>query len=108
MKQVTHGEVLFFEAKELPKGSKKITVKKDYHVVGESETHGNDHRVAVKEGVELYEKDGVLYLQNSVAVEVYCPKKDRHDTVTLEPSIWEIDHSKEFDYFEKEQRNVRD
>jgi hypothetical protein len=109
-KHVSHGEVNFFETSVIPEGAKKINIKEDFYVVGESETHGNDHRVSVcdKENVEIYEKDGKLYLKNNVQTDVYCPNEGRHDRVVLEPSIWEIDSSKEYDYISQEQRNVAD
>lgn len=107
-KQITHGEVLFFETDKIPTDAKKIKCDKDFFVVGESETHGNDHRISICEDVELFERDGIFYIKNNVPVKVYCPKEGRHDEVILEPSIWEVDKAKEYDYFEQELRNVRD
>lgn len=106
----SHGEVNFFQVNELPKGLIPISIESDFVIVGESETHGNDHRVAVldKEKVKLYEKDGILYMQNTIPVDVYCPNIDRHSTIELPPSIWEIDKSKEYDYLTQELRNVKD
>lgn len=106
----THGEVNFFQTCKLPEGLKPIEVKDDFMIVGESETHGNDHRVAVldKEKIKFYEKDGILYMQNFTETEVFCPNEGRHDTITLPPSIWEIDKSKEFDPLTEELRSVTD
>ena len=106
----THGEVNFFQSKKLPRGIKPITVKDNFMIVGESETHGNDHRVAVldKEKIKFYEKDGILYMQNLVETKIYCPNEGRHDSIVLPPSIWEIDKSQEYDYLSQELRNVAD
>lgn len=108
--QFTHGEVCFFETKNLPTDLKPVEVKDNFLIVGESETHGNDHRVAVKdkEKIKFWEKDGVLYMENLCETEIYCPNEGRHDTVVLPPSIWEIDKSKEYDYLTQELRNVAD
>ena len=108
--QIIHGEVNFFQTAELPKGAKKVDVKENFFVVGESETHGNDHRVAVldKEQVKFFERDGVLYMVNTEATKVYCPKSDRHDTVEIPAGTWEIDKAKEYDYISEMTRNVRD
>lgn len=104
-----HGEVLGFEISELPSDCKKIDVKEDFYVVGESETHGNDHRVAVKEKeVEFFEKDGTLYMRNLTGSKIYCPNKNRHDSAIIPPSIWEIRKSQEWDYVEQQARDVVD
>jgi len=106
----THGEVNFFQTCKIPPEAKQLEIKDNFVIVGESETHGNDHRVAVldKEKIKFYEKDGVLYMQNLCETEVYCPNEGRHDTITLPPSVWEIDKSQEYDYLEQELRSVRD
>lgn len=107
MMKALHGEVIFVETK-VPETAKKINIKNDYYIVGESEVHGNDHRVEVKEGVFLYECAGKLYLKNEVECEVYCPNVDRHDTKTLPPSEWEIKKANDFDFLADKERVVRD
>ena len=109
-KNLIHGEVNFFQVDSIPTGAKKMEIKENFVVVGESETHGNDHRVAVldKEAVKFYERDGVLYMINAEATEVYCPKTDRHDTVEIPAGTWKIDKAKEYDYISEMTRNVRD
>lgn len=64
--------------------------------------------VDVKDGVEFYEKDGILYLKNDVETQVRCLVKERHDNITLEPGIWEIDFQQEYDYLKEEKRRVSD
>jgi len=111
VKVLLHGEVNFFEIKELPKGLKKVDIKQDYFIVGESETHGNDHRVAVKDKlqVEFYEdSEGRLFMKNLSPTQVYCPKVGRHDTKTIPDSVWEIDKAKEYDHISKRLVDVRD
>jgi len=107
MNKAIHGEILFVETK-IPKDAKKIDVKTNFFIVGKSETHGNDHRISVKEGVELYEKNGVLYVKNEVETEVFCPNKDRHDTRTLPISEWEIKKAWDFDFLADKERVVTD
>ena len=108
MKHYSHGEVTIFETKELPKGAKKVKGDGKRYILADSENSGNHHCLEEKAGVDLYEKDGVLYLKNDVPVNVFCVDEARHDTITLEPSIWEIDKAKEFDYLEMMKRNVAD
>ncbi len=107
LKKALHGEVILVESK-IPEGAKKVTVKGDYYVIGESETHGNDHRIAVKEGVEVYEYEGTFFVRNNVETEVFCPNKDRHDTKVLPASDWEIKKANEFDFLADEERVVID
>lgn len=109
MQKFIHGEVLGFEISELPQGCKKVAVKDNFYIVGESETHGNDHRVAVKDReVEFFEKDGTLYMRNLGETKIYCPNDCRHDTAIIPPAIWEIRKSQEYDYLEMQARQVRD
>lgn len=106
---IFHGEVVLTKINELPKGLKKakLFTKKSYKLA-DSETTGNHHLLEAKEGVELYEKDGVLYLKNEVPVDVFCAVKERHDNITLEPGVWEIDQAQEYDYMTDLTRKVAD
>lgn len=109
LSQFSHGEVNFFKVKALPKNLKKVDVNGGYYIVGESETHGNDHRVVVKDQVEFYrDQFERLYLRADVETEVYCPKGDRHDAITILPGLYEIDKAKEVDPLTKKLRDVAD
>ena len=103
-----HGEVSIRKINKIPEGVKAIKTIGSYHIVADSETSGNHHVVDLKDGVEFFEKDGVLYLKNDVETDVRCVVKERHDNITLEPGIWEIDKQQEYDYFTESNRNVAD
>lgn len=104
-----HGELGIFKTDSvIPEGAKKIKGDGEKYIVAPSETTGNHHCVQEKEGVELYEKEGVMYLKADVAVDVFCVLPERHDTITLEPGIYEIEPAKEYDYLSQEIRNVKD
>lgn len=107
-KHISHGEVNLFHGAKIPKGAKKVDPKDGQYIVADSETLGNFHCVKEKDGVELYEKDGILYLKNSVEAEVFCPNESRHDTITLEPGIWEIERANEYDFLKDEARKIAD
>ena len=100
MKTLFHGECTIHKAIKLPEGLKKVKLfQEGAYKLADSETTGNHHLLEAKEGVELFEDaNGVLWLQNSVPVDVFCAIKERHDNITLEPGIWEIDKSLEYDY----------
>lgn len=93
-----HGECVIAELSELPKNL-KVRNDKDSIMIAESETIGNEHRIKIKEGVEFFEdKNGVLYMKNTVPTEVYCLHTERHDTITLPEGLWQIDKAVEYDY----------
>ncbi len=105
MRKIIHGECLIASSK-IPAEAKKVT--NGDHIIADSETEGNFHMVAVKDGVDIYEHEGTLFIRNEVETEIYCPDKTRHDTVVLPEGEWEIDIAKEFDYLADEERQVRD
>lgn len=110
MKTYTHGEVILIKTDKLPEGLKLVDkFKKGCFKLADSETSGNFHLLEAKEGVELFEDaTGVLWLKNEVPTDVYCAVKERHDNITLEPGIWEIDRAQEFDYLTGMKRKVSD
>lgn len=103
-----HGELTIHLIKELPTGSKKVKSDKDFYILADSENTGNHHVLEKKEGIELYERDGILYMKSIVPAEISCVIKERHDSIVLQPGIYEIDRAKEFDYLSMEKRNVAD
>lgn len=107
---VFHGEVILTRVNEMPKGLKKAKLfNKESYKLADSETTGNHHLLEAKEGVELYEDaNGVLWLKNDVPTDVFCAIKERHDNITLEPGIWEIDRAQEHDYLTGMVRKVAD
>ncbi len=104
---ILHGECLLHKS-ELPSDAKKLKTSGDYHIIAPSEISGNHHVIDLKDGVEFYEHEGTLFMKNTVLTEVRCVVKDRHDNITLEPSVWEIDKQREYDYFTLSHRAVAD
>ena len=92
----------------LSEGAKKITIDKKYYVVGESETHGNDHRVEVSQKVTFFMLGTGLFMKNEEPTKVYCPKSERHHPIKIPAGFWEVDKAQEFDYVEMVQREVID
>ena len=108
MKTLLHGEAQINKINELPNGINYVKTKGNYHIIAESEVTGNHHVIDLKEGVEFYEKNGTLYLKNDVETQVRCVVENRHDTITIEPGVWEIDFQQEYDYLAEETRRVAD
>ena len=101
-----HGEVLFLEIDSIPKEAKKVIPNSSMIagkglIVGESETSGNHHCVEMKEGVEFFESNGVLYMKNTEPTQAFCSlDRARHPEIELEPKVWKIKIQKEFDLLE--------
>lgn len=108
MKTYFHGECVIRKTDKIPYGAKKVSPVNGSYKIADSEVTGNYHLLEAHEGVEVYEKDGVLYAKASSETKAYCVDESRHDTITLEPSIWEIEPAKEYDYLTQEKRNVKD
>lgn len=103
MRHGFHGDVIFKEIKELPKGLKSVKRKERGFVLAEGEVTGHAH--VITEDVELYEKGGVLYLKNDTAVSVV---HEEHKKTTIPAGIWEIGIVREYDFLSEEVRNVAD
>lgn len=108
MKSVFHGECQLNKIKTLPQGVELKKTTGEYQIVAESEVTGNHHVIDLKDGVEFYEKDGVLYMKNDVETQVRCVIADRHDSVTLETGVWQVGFQQEYDYLTMEKRIVAD
>lgn len=110
MKTVFHGEVCITKASHLPNDLKEVKKfnKKSYKLA-DSEQTGNHHLLEAKEGIELFEdSNGTLWLKNDVPCDVFCAIKERHDNITLEPGVWEINRANEYDYLTDMTKKVSD
>ena len=103
-----HGEVVIKLVGALPKSAKEVKAKNGRWIIADSETTGNHHVVEEKDGLEMYEENGVLYLRNEVEANVSCVLKERHDTEVLPKGIWKIERAKEYDFLKDEIRSVAD
>lgn len=96
---IQQGDVLLKSAK-IPNNSNKLA----HRILAEGEHTGHAH-VADGVDVELYEKDGQLF--------VHCPNgceitHQEHKPVTLPAGDYTIGRVQEYDHFGEEARNVAD
>lgn len=105
-----HGELVICSTKKMPAGNlKEVKPSEIGFILADSETSGNHHVLENKTGIEVREdENGILWIKNTEPVNVFCVDKQRHDTITLEPGIWEVDKAKEWDYEKEEVRSVAD
>lgn len=102
---IQQGDVLFKAIGKLPAGLKKKKAAREGLVTfAEGEVTGHHHS-AVADGIELYEKDGVLYC--AVEKEATVTHQE-HNPVTLPPDNYQIGIVREVDHLAEEIRNVAD
>jgi len=92
--------VLLFRVDTVPEKA----VRLDHTRVAEGELTGHCHE-AVGEGVELLEKDGVLYL---VAPKGARVRHQEHAPIEVPEGTYRIGQTQEYDHFQEEARRMRD
>lgn len=102
MKQ--QGDVLFNRIDQLPDGIVPVSKKSRGYVLAEGESTGHAH-VIEEDTVEMYEKDGTIYLR---VKEFSTVQHEEHLPVTLDPGIYEIGIVIEMDPFSEQIRKVVD
>lgn len=100
------GDVLILKAGAIPAGAKPVKAGKRGYVLAEGEHTGHAHTLEATPEVELYEKDGVLWLK--VAGEGATVTHEEHHAQTVAPGIYEVRRVVEVDPFEDEVRTVAD
>lgn len=100
---IVQGDVFFTQAEALPDGAKAVERTLRGYVIAEGEATGHAH--VVLDDIELYEKDGVLYLRTETEIQV---KHEEHKSVILNKGIWKVGIVREYDPFSEETRNVMD
>lgn len=102
MNQLQQGDVNLTKIISIPHGVRKVKKSKLGYVLMHGES-GNTH--VIKDEIQLFEKDDILYMKNEFNVDLV---HEEHKTLRIEPGIWEITPTHEYDYFEDSARNVRD
>lgn len=100
---VVQGDVFFTKADKIPINATAVARTPRGYIIAEGEATGHAH--VVDDDVELYEKDGTLYLRTSKTVEV---RHEEHKPVSLEAGIWRACIVREYDPFIEEARSVVD
>ena len=98
--QFQQGDVLLERVSSLPSNGAKLP----HRILAEGEATGHAH-VALGEGVEVIEREGVLYLSAPHGAIV---THQEHATVTLPPGAYRVGRVREYSHFDEEARQVRD
>jgi hypothetical protein len=104
-----HGEAMLIEVESIPKKAKLIDTVKEF-VVAHSESGHNHVLELQKKALRVYELDNELYLDVGDVGQLVHKKTgpDIHKTQVIAPSKYKVVIKKEFDYFSKALRQVRD
>lgn len=100
-----HGDLAFRSVNKLPIGKTKKVLS---YILAEGEYTGHNHNLALQgEGsISVVSVDDSLFFEiEGSDAELTHPE---HKTIVFKPGIYEMKHEKEFDYFMKAIRQVRD
>lgn len=104
---IRHGEVIL-KPETLPKNAVLEQSSKKY-IVAHSET-GHHHVLEAKTDFKIFTFNGERFIEIPTVAELWHQKtgKDVHTPHKVAPSVYKIVIKREFDYFSKALRNVRD
>ena len=106
MKAYQQGDVLILQATAIPEGAKPVKPGTRGHVLAEGEHTGHAHTMEATEAVELFVRDGVLWLR--VGEGGATVTHEEHRAQTVAPGVYKIRRVVEVDPFENEIRTVAD
>lgn len=99
-----HGDLVLEKVSAIPTGAKRIKISKGFVVERGEGSHV--HSLLTTEGVEAYEKDGVLYLKVEKKVDLL--DHEEHGVQTYEPGIYRKGIELEYDAERDEARRTQD
>lgn len=99
------GDVLL-KVSEIPEGAKKVKPVGGRLILAAGEATGHHHAIADCPEVDLFKKDGVLYL--AVKEEPATLTHEEHGPIDVAPGEYEIGQVVEYDPFAEEVRRVAD
>lgn len=99
--RLQQGDVLMRQVEAVPQEAKP---KAGRAILAHGEVTGHCHE-AIGEGVEVFERDGVLYLSAPNGATV---KHEEHKPITVPPGNYQIGIVQEYDHFAEEARRVAD
>ena len=105
---ILHGEAMLFPS-ELPADAVEIKpTNSEMHIIADSETTGNHHVVDMVEGTKVFRSGDRTFIRNTKPTQVRCVHANRHDAITMPPTVWEVSIQVEYNHFEQNLRSVRD
>jgi hypothetical protein len=103
MKKLQQGDVIIRSIEKIPDGVKQVSKTVRGFVLAEGEATGHAH--VIEDDIEMYEKDGVLFIKAHRPVTV---KHEEHKPIRLEKGNYEIGYVREYNFYKEEPRRVKD
>jgi hypothetical protein len=97
-----HGDVIVRSVKNIPADARATSRR----VLAEGEATGHAHRLVEDADVEVYEREGTLFLRVGPAGAGLT--HEEHGLGIITPGLYEVGRVREFDHFKNEAREVRD
>lgn len=91
--QARQGDIFFEAVTEIPANAKRVESKRR-HIIAEGEATGHHHSVAVMPDVEMFERDGTLYLR--IARENVQVEHQEHAPIDLPVGIYRVGRQREY------------
>jgi len=98
-----HGDVLLYKVDTIPQDCKQVKAKNGFILEKGEGVH--THVIEKVDGLEVYEKDGVVFLKVDSPVEL---DHEEHGVKVIEPGIYRKEIENEFDYESEESRKTQD
>lgn len=89
----------------IPEGAKRVSPVDGQFIIAKGEVTGHAHRIEVKEGMELYEHEEILYLKYIGEAPMV---HEEHRKVLVDPGITAFEIVREKDHFNDLIRRVLD
>jgi hypothetical protein len=102
--QKQQGDVNIESCDSIPKDAKPLPLENGLYVIARGETTGHKHALEA-DGVEVYEKDGLMYVKVSREVQL---KHEEHKPVTIPRGTFKMWGVREYDHAKEEARRVQD
>lgn len=93
MKKLQQGDVIIRSIGKIPEGAKRVSKTNRGFVLAEGEATGHAH--VIQEEIEMYEKDGVLFIMVEKPVTV---EHEEHKPVRIESGTYEIGFVREYKF----------
>ena len=91
--QARQGDIFFEAIGDIPADAKRVKSKKRY-ILAEGEATGHHHSVAVMPDVEMFERDGTLYLR--IAREDVKVEHQEHAPIDLPVGVYRVGRQREY------------
>ena len=103
MKKLQQGDVIIRSIVKIPEGVNRVSKTARGFILAEGEATGHAH--VIEDDIEMYEKEGVLFIKIEKSVTV---EHEEHKPIRLEKGNYEIGYVREYNFYKEDPRRVKD